>query len=230
MWGLKKYSRRNKMVLSADMLIAVVLDRSGSMGGRVADVIKHFNDYKEEVEGLNQRVYMSVHQFDDKYETITSNSWVQDVPNLSSEVYFARGSTALLDAVGRTIRAVDAIEYKPEKIVIVINTDGYENASREYSGSQIKEMVTERQINHNWQFVFIGAGIDAFTSGASYGFSNASTFSMPNTSDGYGDAYNVLAASTTNYSRGATTMDMSLPSTIEETEKKKAKKVKNESS
>lgn len=190
------------------MLISVILDRSGSMGGLVNSVIEHFNAYKEEVSHL-PNVIMSVHQFDTEYETIANALPVSEVPDLTNAVYYARGGTALLDAIGRTIRAIDAIPNKPSKVVVVINTDGYENSSHEYRIDQIKEMVTERQNNHDWQFVFVGAGIDAFSAGTSFGVHGSSTWTSSNSTRGYGDTYTVLAAATASYASGDyATMDM----------------------
>jgi uncharacterized protein YegL len=194
-----------------DLLVAVILDRSGSMSGRTAAVIEHFNNYKEEVANLEQRAYMSIYQFDTEYDIIAENQLAVEIPDLTPNVYFARGGTALLDAIGRTIRSVDALENKPDKIVIVINTDGYENSSHEYNISQIKEMVTERQSNHDWQFVFVGAGIDAFGVGASYGINMGSTTRTTNDWTGYYSAYANLGSATQSFSSGASaTMDMSI--------------------
>lgn len=186
------------------MLINVILDRSGSMGGLVQSVIEHFNNYKEEVSHI-KNTRMSIYQFDTTYETIAENMPVSEIPDLTKKIYFARGGTALLDAIGRTIRNIDAIADKPSKIVIVINTDGEENSSHEYKFAQIKEMVTERQNNHDWQFVFVGAGLDAFSVGTSWGINSGSTWTTSNTTRGYGDTYTVLAAATTSYAGGQST-------------------------
>lgn len=221
----------------ADMLINVILDRSGSMGSLVDSVIEHFNGYKEEVSNLEDtNVNMSIFQFDDKYETIVYNTPVEKVPDLTREVYYSRGSTALLDAIGRTINTIDAIVDKPSKIVIVVNTDGYENSSKEFTQARIKELVEDKQ-KQDWQFVFVGAGVDAFTTGTSYGFYGASTYTTTQDSAGIDASYRQMTNSTVSYASGASaTMDMSIPlpeeekkDTIDDKINKRAKKVKSES-
>lgn len=210
-----------------DMLINVILDRSGSMSGQERGVIEHFNAYKEELAYLIQKINMSVYQFDTQYEAIVENIPVQEVPNLTKKVYFARGGTALLDAIGRTIRQVDALEDKPSKIVIVINTDGFENSSHEFTHAQIKEMVSERQNNHDWQFVFVGAGIDAFATGTSFGIRGNNTLTTTNDWTGYNDSYFTLTNSTVSYASGrSNTMDMVTNVTKKEDEEEE--KVKSE--
>lgn len=220
-----------------DLLISVILDRSGSMATKVSSVIEHFNNYKEEVSHIPY-AHMSIFQFDTEYETIVENTPIKDVPDLTREVYYARGGTALLDAIGRTIKSIDAFKDAPSKIIIVINTDGFENSSHEYNKAQIKEMVTERQDNHDWQFVFVGAGIDAFTVGTSIGLRGGSTWTAPNTEWGYGSTYNVLSAATLDYVGNiSSTVDMEksginlgVTQTTEETDEVKNKAKKKETS
>jgi uncharacterized protein YegL len=113
--------------------------------------------------------------FDDKYELLHDGVNLKDVKPLTNDDYFVRGSTALLDAIGKTINTVGARlsrtkeSDRPAKVVFVITTDGEENCSREFSQAQIKEMI-ERQTNvYNWQFLFLGANIDAVSTAQGYG-------------------------------------------------------------
>lgn len=195
--------------METDILISMILDRSGSMAGQINSVIEHFNIYKEEVSEL-PGARLSVYQFDTEYETIVENLPIEQVPDLTTEVYFARGSTALLDAIGRTISHIDSILDKPSKIVIVVNTDGYENASREFNREQIKQLITDRQ-NQDWQFVFVGAGVDAFTAGQGLGLSNHSFYSTTSNSLGYNDTYTNLSTSLRSFRRGmSNTVDLNV--------------------
>ena len=130
-----------------------VLDRSGSMSGLAADTIGGFNELIE------------------KQKKIEGDAYVTD------KEYFARGSTALLDAVGRTIDSVGARlaaapeEERPEHVVFVITTDGKENSSREYTAKQVREMVEHQQQKYSWQFVFLGANMDAVSEARNLGIS-----------------------------------------------------------
>jgi hypothetical protein len=186
--------------MAKQVLINVILDRSGSMSSLTSDVIGHYNGYidslKEDV-GVETRVSLVL--FDEHYTNVYTNLRVEEVPKLDGSVYYARGSTALLDAIGRTITTVAALKEKPENIVFVINTDGYENASREYSKSKIKELIDTYQDELNWQFVFIGAGIDAIAEGGALGLRYYNTYSTTADSAGLSDGYATLTQSSFNY-------------------------------
>lgn len=189
-----------------DTLITVVLDCSGSMQSRVGDVIGNYNWFIDQQKAIG-RAKVSLHRFDTSYETIYEDKDINDVPELTTNEYFARGGTALLDAVGKTIKAIDKIKSKPDKIIVVINTDGQENSSQKHNLAQIKELVTERTNNHDWQFVFMGAGIDAFADGGAMGFTNYSAFAA--SPAGYSSSTHSLNRSITSYRTGETaTVDM----------------------
>jgi len=210
---------------NTDILINILLDRSGSMSHLVGDVIGQFNGYIKEQKALPGKASVSLVLFDDRYEEVYLGRDIQEVPELTKEVYYTRGSTAYLDALGRLVKSVDAIKNKPAKVVFVVNTDGYENASREFTAAQIKEIITERQQNHDWQFVFIGAGIDALKEGTSLGTYAASTYTASADSAGVYASYNTLNVSTTNYRNSATpTMDMTNDAIIDTTVAPKKKK------
>jgi len=212
------------MVRNDGLLVNIILDRSGSMAGLENDVIGHFNSYIEELRYLPNDVHVSLFLFDHEYEQVYINRPVKEVPVLSADTYFVRGSTALLDAVGRTIRSVDAIPNKPNKVIFVINTDGYENASKEFTKKQIKADITERQANHDWQFVFIGAGIDAFAEAGGLGIKAYSTLGTASTPDGIKSGYYNLTNSTVNYANNTSSfMDMTVTTSVEEEEGKKKK-------
>ncbi len=164
--------------------ITVVLDRSGSMASVREDTIGGFNSFLEEQKKVPGSANLSLVQFDDQYEALYEGRRLQDAPCLSAQTFVPRGSTALLDAIGRTIHATGTRlaalpeNERPGKVLVVVMTDGEENASREFSSGQIFDMITHQREKYQWEFVFIGANQDAIATGASYGIpqSNALNF------------------------------------------------------
>lgn len=154
-----------------------VLDRSGSMRSLTADTIGGFNELIEKQKKLEGDAYVTTVLFDHEYEVLHDHVALKDVAPLTDKEYFARGSTALLDAVGRTINAVGARlvatpeEERPAHVVFVITTDGMENASCEYTAKQVREMVEHQQQKYSWQFVFLGANMDAVSEAGKLGIS-----------------------------------------------------------
>ena len=120
-----------------EMDIVFLLDRSGSMGGMESDTIGGYNSYLNQQKDKNALVTTVL--FDDQYELLTNRAKIQDVSDLTSSEYYVRGCTALLDAIGKTIKLMD--KAKSKKCIFVITTDGYENASKEYNKAQIKELI-----------------------------------------------------------------------------------------
>jgi hypothetical protein len=160
--------------------IAVILDRSGSMITVKDDTeggLRAFLDAQTEAPG---HTTVSLYQFDDKYEAVYENKALADVPPFTLR---PRGATALLDAVGRTITAVgEQLNSKPEgerpgEVIVVILTDGHENASREFTNRQIKTLITQQQDVYGWKFVFLGADQDAFAEAHAMGIGRATTLS-----------------------------------------------------
>lgn len=154
-----------------------VLDRSGSMSGLAADTIGGFNELIEKQKKIEGDAYVTTVLFDHEYEVLHDHVALGEVAPLTDKEYFARGSTALLDAVGRTIDSVGARlaaapeEERPEYVVFVITTDGRENSSREYTAKQVREMVEHQQQKYSWQFVFLGANMDAVSEARNLGIS-----------------------------------------------------------
>ena len=183
--------------------ITVVLDRSGSMASVREDTIGGFNSFLEEQKAVPGFARVSLAQFDDQYEIVYERLSVQDAPALSPRTYVPRGSTALLDAIGRTINAVGARlaalpeDERPGKVLLAVMTDGEENASQEFSGPQIFEMITHQRDTYSWEVVFIGANQDAVLTGASYGLPAANALDYAATPAGTRHALSILSKATT---------------------------------
>ena len=155
--------------------IVFILDRSGSMCGLEADTIGGFNSMMEKQRRQEGEAYISTILFDNESEVIHDRLPLEKVPVLTDREYYVRGCTALLDAVGSAIRHIGNIhkyarkEDIPEKTIFVITTDGMENASRHYDYEKVKSMIEERRDQHGWEFLFLGANIDAAREAARFG-------------------------------------------------------------
>ena len=149
------------------MEVVFILDRSGSMSGLEADTIGGFNSTLKKQKADPEGVLWSTVLFDDRHEVIHDRVPVADVPELTEEEYYVRGCTALLDAIGRAIHHIRNVhkyarpEDVPEKTLFVITTDGMENASREYTYEKVKEMIKKETEKYGWEFIFLGANMDA---------------------------------------------------------------------
>ncbi|MBQ9141622.1 MAG: VWA domain-containing protein [Lachnospiraceae bacterium] len=146
--------------------LVFILDRSGSMGGLEGDTIGGFNGMLGKQKREEGEANVTTVLFDDQIEIVHDRFPISVVKPLTDDDYFVRGSTALLDAVGSTVKKVENIqkrlpeEMRAENIIFVITTDGQENASQEYSASMVKKMI-ERNQEKGWQFLFLGANMDA---------------------------------------------------------------------
>jgi uncharacterized protein YegL len=153
--------------------IVFILDRSGSMSGLENDTIGGFNGFVKNQAALGQTNLTTV-LFDDRYEILHNGIDAAGVA-ITGEEYFTRGNTALLDAVGKTINDVGKRLSKtpealrPGKVIFVITTDGLENASRTFSYGEVKKMITHQTENYKWEFIFMGANIDAVAEGGKLG-------------------------------------------------------------
>lgn len=177
--------------------LVFILDRSGSMQGLTTETIGGFNSLveKQKQEG---DAYLTTVLFDDAYEVLHDHVDIQRVPTLTQREYYARGCTALLDAVGRTIDAVGRRlaetpeENRPGKVIFTITTDGMENASREYTLARIKEMITHQRNVYKWEFVFLGANIDAVETAETLGISRHMSKTYTASSEGCRSTYTVM--------------------------------------
>ena len=151
-----------------------ILDRSGSMGGLESDTIGGFNSMLKKQREEKGEAFVTTVLFDGVVETLHDRIPIADVPEMTEKEYFVRGCTALLDAIGSTVCHIEKIhryvrkEDVPGSVVFVITTDGFENASREFTAEKIKKLI-ERKKEEGWEFLFIGANIDAVTTASAIG-------------------------------------------------------------
>lgn len=164
---LRKYLK--EMTKTMDVLM--ILDRSGSMYDLVDDTIGGFNSYIDENRDKDYNVTTVL--FDDNYEVLYESVPIKEVKKLTKRDYFVRGSTALLDAIGFSINRLD--EKESSRALIVVTTDGYENASSEFSKRDIKKMIKSHP---NYEVIYVGANIDSYAEGKSFGIkeSNISNY------------------------------------------------------
>lgn len=155
--------------------IVFILDRSGSMAGLEEDTIGGFNAMIRKQKDEDGEAYVSTVLFDNYSQVIHDRVDIQNIQPLTCKDYYVRGCTALLDAVGKSIHHIRNVhkyareEDRPEKTIFVITTDGMENASREYTYDRVKQLIQQEQEQNGWEFLFLGANIDATREAARFG-------------------------------------------------------------
>lgn len=154
--------------------LVFILDRSGSMSGLEKDTIGGFNSMIQKQRKQPGRCKVTTVLFDDKVEVLHRGIDVQKLAPMTGEQYWVRGCTALLDAVGSTIKSVNAsqkasVNGRPDHTIVVITTDGYENASTRYTLDKVRKLITRRTQKNGWEFVFLGANMDAVQTAAGLG-------------------------------------------------------------
>ena len=155
--------------------LVMILDRSGSMGGLESDTIGGYNETLRRQKEEDGECWVTTVLFDDRYELLHDRVPVREVRPLTGEDYYVRGSTALLDAVGRTIERIALIqeharpEDRPDRTIFVITTDGLENSSRHYTHRDVKRLIEQHQEKDRWEFLYLGANIDAYEEAAKIG-------------------------------------------------------------
>ena len=155
--------------------IVFILDRSGSMAGLEDDTIGGFNSMIRRQKGEAGQAYVSTVLFDNHAEVIHDRVDIRKIQPLTRKEYYVRGCTALLDAVGQSIRHIGNVhkyarkEDRPGKTLFIITTDGMENASREYTYQRVRKMIEHQKEMYGWEFLFLGANIDAAREAARFG-------------------------------------------------------------
>ena len=179
--------------------IVFILDRSGSMGGLESDTIGGYNSFLEKQKKEEGDAYVSTVLFDHLTEVIHDRVNIKDVKPITNREYYVRGSTALLDAVGGAVRHIGNIhkyareEDVPEKTVFVIITDGMENASRHYSYDEVKELIERQKEKYGWEFLFLGANIDAAKEASRFGIGADRSVRYHNDSEGVALNYETVS-------------------------------------
>jgi hypothetical protein len=194
--------------------ITFILDRSGSMGDMVDEVINGFNSFiSEQNDGVDE-CRVSLIQFDDRYEVNYVGINVDSVTKLDNKTYIPRGFTALYDAIGKTMISMgerfvklDESE-RPDKVILIIMTDGAENSSKEYNAESIKTLIEKQKTDYSWEIVFMGTNQDAVLTATSIGISGLNALSYANTKDGTATALYTVTLNTKLY-RGGQKVNMS---------------------
>lgn len=155
--------------------IVFILDRSGSMGGLEKDTIGGYNSMIAKQKDEEGEALISTVLFDNETEVLHDRVPLSKIEPITEKEYFVRGSTALLDAIGGAIHHIGNVhkyareEDVPEKTLFIITTDGMENSSREYSYDKVKKMVERQKEKYHWEFIFLGANIDAVSVANQFG-------------------------------------------------------------
>ena len=179
--------------------LVMILDRSGSMSGLEADTIGGFNSMIEKQKKEEGEAYVSVVLFDDENEVIYDREDIRKVEPMTDRQYYVRGCTALLDAVGGAIRHIRNVhkyareEDVPEKTIFIITTDGLENASREFSYEKVRRMIERQKEKYQWEFMFLGANIDAVKEAGRFGIAPNRAVRYENDSAGTRLNYEVVS-------------------------------------
>ena len=208
--------------------LVFILDRSGSMGGLEADTIGGFNSLIEKQKKEEGTALVSTILFDDKMEIIHDRVNLIDVKKLTDKEYYVRGCTALLDAVGSTIKHIEAVqkglpeEEKPEKTLFVITTDGFENASKEYTYNAVKALIDESKKNE-FEYLFLGANIDAAAEAERIGIDRGNAATFINDKEGIDINYDAISK-TVSHVRMMKAVPYGWNKDIEENTKKKSHK------
>lgn len=182
--------------------IIFLLDRSGSMAGLEADTVGGFNAFVKKQCELEGETILTTVLFDDEYEVLWNGIDAREV-KLTENEYFVRGTTALLDAVGKSILDVGYRlsntneDNRPGKIIFVITTDGMENASREFTYEKVKELIKQQQEKYNWEFIFMGANIDAAKEADSLGINVENSYNFEASHKGVENMYEMISESIT---------------------------------
>lgn len=179
--------------------LVFILDRSGSMSGLESDTIGGFNSLIEKQRRQDGECYVSTILFDHVSEVLHDRVKLSEIKSMTAEDYTVRGSTALIDAIGSTVHRIALIhkyarpEDVPEHTMFVITTDGMENASHIYSADKVREMVEHEKTKYGWEFLFLGANIDAVETAKHFGISEERAVNFHSDSEGQQLNYEVVS-------------------------------------
>ena len=180
--------------------LVFILDRSGSMHGLESDAIGGFNGMLQKQKALAGNALVTTVLFSDSATLLHDRTAIQGVEALTGRDYTAGGMTALLDAVGSAILKIQSAQdhtaepERPDKTIFVITTDGQENASREFTQPRVKEMIQARQSQNGWEFLYLGANIDAVAAAKDIGIHAANAANYVSDSAGTDTQYGAVSA------------------------------------
>jgi uncharacterized protein YegL len=183
--------------------VLLIVDMSGSMAGLAEDVRGGFNTYIADLAKDDGRYRITATVFDTAFDPLCVASKLRDVPKLTNVNYAPRGMTALLDAVGKTVTDFEATTTlaEDERVLVVVQTDGHENSSREFRRDQIAELIKTREATGRWTFIYLGAGVDAWGQGEALGFVN--NVNTANSAAGTRNSYSGVTSASVAYASGA---------------------------
>jgi hypothetical protein len=185
--------------------IIFIVDRSGSMSGIAKDMIGGYNTFIKKQKETPGECFVSFYQFDDVYEPVFERVALSEVKDLDDKTYVPRNMTALYDAIGKTVNSYGEFlaamkeEDRPERVLVVVITDGQNNASHEFTLEQVRNMIQHQTDVYKWDFVFLGSNIDSWAAGGSLGVKAGSTLQFANVSGSVSNAFNSLSKNTVMY-------------------------------
>jgi len=206
--------------------IVFVIDRSGSMATMQQDAQEAFNDFIKDQKKVPGKATITLAQFDSEYDVVWNGKSIKKVGKYTLE---PRGSTALLDAVGKTINTTGqylskmAEKDRPKKVIFAVLTDGQENNSKEFSTEQIKEMIEHQKEKYSWEFNFLAANQDALTNAANIGMPTAGAMNFAATGAGVRSAMQCYSTSAVGYRNDSNARGINLDDLAPDTDSQKLK-------
>lgn len=185
--------------------LVFILDKSGSMGGLEKDTSGGYNSMLAKQQAVEGECYITTVLFDNNYELLHDRIDIKAVSPITEKEYSVGGSTALLDAIGKTIKKIGnaqkhtADDYRAEKVMFVIITDGEENASHEYSSDKVKAQIERQKTEYHWEFIFLGANIDAVQTAGRFGIAPDRAVNYLADSEGTELNFKVMSAAVTTF-------------------------------
>ena len=207
--------------------IVFILDRSGSMCGLEKDTIGGFNSFIEKQKQEEGEAFVTTVLFDHEFEYLHNRVNIQNIESMTSKQYYVRGCTALLDSIGQSITNMKTIqdalpkELKAEKVLFVITTDGYENASQHYTYKKVNKLISTQKEKYNWEFLFLGANIDAIDEASKLGIHADNAVNYYHDGEGIASVYKAVDEFTQNLRSSSPKKHMNWKESVEKDYKRK---------